>query len=105
MDDANEVFGERMHFQNHNPESLEVTKIQEGRVENGIMQGYSRVITVDVEDACQLGFFVDSEPKGKHVFYKLDGTFSKSEGLYDGNILSTKITIANYMQKISRTHN
>jgi hypothetical protein len=91
-----------MVFRNHDDASLEIKFIEEGRFEKGIKNGYARVIKPDLENACQLGFFVDGEPKGKHVFYNQDGTFSKPEGLYNGNIVSSKITIANYMQKISR---
>ena len=100
---SNEVFGEHMTLTDQKPESLEVTMIQEGRFEEGKNKGYSRIITSDVENACQVGFFIDGQPKGKHAYFKLDGTFSQPEGLYEGDKLSTKIAIANFMQKISRT--
>jgi len=102
VEDYDNVFGDNMVFRNQDDSSLEVKLIEEGKFEKGVKNGYARVITPSQDAACQLGFFVDGAPKGKHVFYKQDGTFSKPEGLYDGEQVSTKITIANYMQKISR---
>jgi hypothetical protein len=69
VDDANEVFGDKVTFRNHDDESLEIKSIEEGRFTRGIKDGYARVLYPDEELGCQLGFFVNGVPKGKHVFY------------------------------------
>lgn len=48
---------------------------------------------------CQAGFYEKSIPKGKFVSFKIDGSFAKPEGLYDGLDMVGKIKIAHFMQK------
>lgn len=69
VDDFDKVFEDKMVFKNHDDASLEIYKIEEGRFEKGIKNGYVRVLSSENEGTCELGFFVDGSPKGKHVFY------------------------------------
>ena len=81
---------------------LEIKSIEEGCFENGKKHGYCRIISAK-DGSCEVGFFVNDEPKGKYAMYNLDGTYAKEEGLYEGaQNCKTKIKIANYMQKILR---
>jgi len=36
----------------HNPEILEITMIEEGRIVKGIKNGYSRVLKPDLDSTC-----------------------------------------------------
>ena len=65
------------------PKDLEIKEIEEGSYENGKKHGYCRVISA-IDGSCEVGFFVNDEPKGKYAVYNLDGTFAKEEGLYEG---------------------
>mmetsp|Transcript_15780 Transcript_15780/g.24294 ORF Transcript_15780/g.24294 Transcript_15780/m.24294 type:complete len:115 (-) Transcript_15780:4-348(-) len=83
------------------PQNLEILEIEEGQVLNGEKHGYNRIISA-LDGSCEAGFFYEDIAKGKHCKYNLDGTFEEPEGLYDGERCTTKIKIANYMQKITR---
>jgi hypothetical protein len=84
------------------PKDLEIREIEEGSYENGKKHGYTRILSA-IDGKCEVGFFVNDEPKGKYAVYNLDGTYEKEEGLYEGSQnCKTKIQIANYMQKILR---
>jgi len=84
------------------PKDLEIREIEEGSYENGKKHGYTRILSA-IDGKCEVGFFVNDEPKGKYAMYNLDGTYEKEEGLYEGSQnCKTKIQIANYMQKILR---
>lgn len=62
---------------------LEIKEIEEGCYENGAKHGYCRIISAR-DGSCEVGFFVNDEPKGKYAMYNLDGTYAKEEGLYEG---------------------
>lgn len=86
---------------NMEPKNLEIIQIEEGQMQKGMKHGYNRILSAE-DGSCSVGFFYEDIIKGKHCKYNLDGTFDQPEGLYDGGKCSTKIQIANYMQKITR---
>lgn len=102
VDDHEKGSSNRIIFEN-SPEHLHISEISEGSFFYGEKSGYCRILDC-VKGICEVGFFHENEPRGKYCVYNLDGTFNKAEGLYENaQICKTKIQIANYMQKITRT--
>ena len=86
---------------NFEAKNLEINQVEEGRFENGLKQGYCRVMYAK-DGSCEVGFFNKNAPMGKYCMYKADGTYILPEGLYEGiGKCKSKIEIAHYMQQTS----
>ncbi len=76
--------------------------MEEGEFSKGEKNGYCRVISAKT-GTCQLGFYKSNEPHGKWTSYKPDGSLAEPEGLYEGQVVTQRLSIKTYNEKIIKT--
>ena len=81
------------------PDHCELEQIVEGEFNQGKIEGYSRGISA-INGSCSAGFHHDGIPNGKWCYYKADGTFSQTEGIYEGQRCIQAMEIKTFEQPI-----
>ena len=55
------------------PEQKTLIKVQEGRFENGLPNGYCRIMNATGEGSVEMGYFFENQPTDRYIKLKLDG--------------------------------
>ena len=82
-------------------ENSEIEQVIEGHFTEGLMSGYCRGISA-INGGCSTGYHSAGIPQGKFCTYKLDGTFSQQEGIYEGRKCTQPMKLLTFVEPIAK---